>query len=175
MAKRKTTIRSLQNCRDVFKALTEQEIDKSIAWSIFSLIEEVDAKTTLFQKVIKKIQEKYMVKAVDPSNPDNKDYYEIPKEKVNDYIAEYDSLLNQEVEIDTQGLTLDSFKTFEKISVKDIILLNVAFFKEPELVEGSVAESTPAPTNTAEVSNTSPTNSSEPASEPETEPKFTIV
>lgn len=124
------TIQQLLSCQPVFSKLIEKDVDTEIAWKLYNLIEEIDSSLEVFTKVLKKIQKKYMEKAIDPNNPDNQDYYQVPQDKMNDFMKEYTIATSQEVTIDLTDLVLDDFKKFDSLSVKNLILIDNTFFKE---------------------------------------------
>lgn len=110
----KVKISDLLNGTDALKKLSETELKAKLAWQVGRLLKAADAEIQSFNEARLNLIKKYGEK--DESGElitDEKDNCKIDQENINDFTSELNELVESEIEINANKISIDSLEDKE--------------------------------------------------------------
>ena len=125
----KVNLNDILNASDTFNAIMQQSFKGSLAFKIARLARELSREMETFNAERQKLLQKYCVKNENGELKTNDNgTVQVEPDKVNEFNEEFSSLLETEVEINAEKLSMDSLDSFD-ITPQQMISIE-KFFEE---------------------------------------------
>ena len=125
----KVNLNDILNASDTFNAIMQQSFKGSLAFMIARLARELSKEMETFNAERQKLLQKYCVKDENGELKTNDNgTVQVEPDKINEFNEEFSSLLETEVEINAEKLSMDSLDSFD-ITPQQMISIE-KFFEE---------------------------------------------
>ena len=125
----KVNLNDILNASDTFNAIMQQSFKGSLAFKIARLAHELSKEMETFNAERQKLLQKYCVKDENGELKTNDNgTVQVEPDKINEFNEEFSSLLETEVEINAEKLSMDSLDSFD-ITPQQMISIE-KFFEE---------------------------------------------
>lgn len=125
----KVNLNDILNASDTFNAIMQQSFKGSLAFKIARLARELSKEMETFNAERQKLLQKYCVKDENGELKTNDNgTVQVEPDKINEFNEEFSSLLETEVEINAEKLSMDSLDSFD-ITPQQMISIE-KFFEE---------------------------------------------
>lgn len=116
------SIREMINCEPVISKLNEQERNVKTAYKLARITRELQKEYQLFNQARDILIKKYGVTDESGNLKLTNNNYEIQKEKQNEFLKEYNELLNDNISLNVEKLTLEELEN-DQLSAQEINLI----------------------------------------------------
>ena len=125
----KVNLNDILNASDTFNAIMQQSFKGSLAFKIARLARELSKEMETFNAERQKLLQKYCIKDENGELKTNDNgTVQVEPNKINEFNEEFSSLLETEVEINAEKLSMDSLDSFD-ITPQQMISIE-KFFEE---------------------------------------------
>ena len=125
----KVNLNDILNASETFNAIMQQSFKGSLAFKIARLARELSKEMETFNTERQKLLQKYCVKDENGELKTNDNgTVQVEPDKINEFNEEFSSLLETEVEINAEKLSMDSLDSFD-ITPQQMISIE-KFFEE---------------------------------------------
>lgn len=125
----KVSLNDILNASETFNAIMQQSFKGSLAFKIARLARELSKEMETFNTERQKLLQKYCVKDENGELKANDNgTVQVEPDKINEFNEEFSSLLETEVEINAEKLSMDSLDSFD-ITPQQMISIE-KFFEE---------------------------------------------
>lgn len=124
------TMGHIQAVLKTIQKIASQKVSKDVLWKMVDLLDALDIQGEKFNRVLGIIQKEYFVKTENPEDPNDQNFYKVPKEREQDYLKEYGELLNKLVSIEIGEIKFEDFKEYEDLSLAELITIREFIFKK---------------------------------------------
>lgn len=125
----KVNLNDILNASDTFNAIMQQSFKGSLAFKIARLARELSKEMETFNAERQKLLQKYCIKDENGELKTNDNgTVQVEPDKINEFNEEFSSLLETEVEINAEKLSMDSLDSFD-ITPQQMISIE-KFFEE---------------------------------------------
>lgn len=125
----KVNLNDILNASETFNAIMQQSFKGSLAFKIARLARELSKEMETFNAERQKLLQKYCVKDENGELKTNDNgTVQVEPDKINEFNEEFSSLLETEVEINAEKLSMDSLDSFD-ITPQQMISIE-KFFEE---------------------------------------------
>lgn len=125
----KVSLNDILNASETFNAIMQQSFKGSLAFKIARLARELSKEMETFNAERQKLLQKYCVKDENGELKTNDNgTVQVEPDKINEFNEEFSSLLETEVEINAEKLSMDSLDSFD-ITPQQMISIE-KFFEE---------------------------------------------
>ena len=125
----KVNLNDILDASETFNTIMQQSFKGSLAFKIARLARELDKEMKTFNEERQKLLQRYCVKDEnDELKTDDNGMVRVEPDKTNDFNEEFSSLLETEVEINAEKLSMDSLDSFD-ITPQQMISIE-KFFEE---------------------------------------------
>ena len=125
----KVNLNDILDASETFNTIMQQSFKGSLAFKIARLARELDKEMKTFNEERQKLLQRYCVKDENGElKTDDNGMVRVESDKINDFNEEFSSLLETEVEINAEKLSMDSLDSFD-ITPQQMISIE-KFFEE---------------------------------------------